>query len=359
MCTSGKGNLYGQILKDTTSMRLVKEYVDYAYNFQFSEADDNISVLSKEYPGHPAIYLLKGLVVYWEGYPLISGSAERPEFESNLRKCIEICEENPDPVNETEYLLTNLCARGLLLLFYADNDLPMDVIPLAASTYKYVRRSFEYSGTQNDLTYFTGIYSYYREAYPEVHPIYRPLAALFLKGDKERGIRDLKTAAGKSIVMSAQATAFLSYIYLGFENNFTEAVKYSEILHARYPRNEQYYCELIKNLLLVKRFNEAERLIQHDTAANDNPYTKVQNTIFMGVIQEKTYRNYKKAQDLYNEGIEKIELYGPYADEIMSMAYLGLGRIAEEYGDIRNTNYYRRKGMNLTTYNFDPLARQE
>ena len=359
LIASGYENVVGQILDDSSSVRLVKEYIEYVYNFQFRESEDNVSALSARHPGHPAIYLLKGLLVYWEDYPLISNSTGRSLFEANLRKCIEICEADSGPDNETEYLLANLCARGLLLLFYADNDLTWDVIPLAASTYKYVRRSFDYCEEQSDFLYFTGIYSYYREAYPEVHPVYKPVAALFLKGDKERGLRDLKSASKTAIVMNAEATAFLSYIYLGFENDFTEAVKYTEILHGRYPMNEQFYCELIKNLLLAKRFDEAEHLILYDTASVYNPYTKVQITIFRGIIQEKKYRNYLMAQSLYNEGIIKIDQYGPYADDIESMALLGLSRIAGENGNRREENSMRRKGMSLTTFKSDPLARQE
>ena len=80
-----------------------------------------------------------------------------------MRQCIKLSETNNNPDYEAEYLLANLCARGMLLMYYADNDLIMEVIPLVTSTYKYLRRAFDFTSACTDLYYFTGIYNYYRE----------------------------------------------------------------------------------------------------------------------------------------------------------------------------------------------------
>jgi hypothetical protein len=57
-------------------------------------------------------------------------------FEEDLRQCIRLSETNDNPDYEAEYLLANLCARGMLLMFYDDNALISEVIPLTISTYK-------------------------------------------------------------------------------------------------------------------------------------------------------------------------------------------------------------------------------
>ena len=70
------------------------------------------------------------MVTYWENYPLITTSAARETFEDDMRKCIELCDKNKNTSAEVETLLVNLCARGLLLLYYTDNNLSLDVFPL-------------------------------------------------------------------------------------------------------------------------------------------------------------------------------------------------------------------------------------
>ena len=50
---------------------MIKKGIDYVYNFQFSNAEKINSELEKLYPGHPIGYLYRGLITYWENYPLI------------------------------------------------------------------------------------------------------------------------------------------------------------------------------------------------------------------------------------------------------------------------------------------------
>jgi hypothetical protein len=253
--------LKSQILKDPSSEMLIKKSIDYIYNYQFNEARASCNIISIQFPGHPVVYLLKGMITYWENFPFLSNLPSSVIFESDLRKCIELCEKQPDQIDESEYLLTNLCARGLLLLFYTDNDLSMEVIHLALGTYHYIRRSFEFTAVHTDFYYFTGIYNYYRKVYPETYPIYKPLAALIPKGDKEQGIKELCKAAVSSIVLRAESLIFLSDIYQRFEGDYQQATYYGKALSELYPGNMEYKEQYIRNLLLIKHYDEAERII--------------------------------------------------------------------------------------------------
>jgi hypothetical protein len=353
---SGNPEVNGQILKDTASLSLVKKCIDYVYNFQFKDAGTDFAIIRQSYPNHPVTYLINGMITYWENYPLITTSGARPEFEHDMRTCIALCDNKPGPGNEAEYLLANLCARGLLLLFYSDNDLTREVIPLATNTYKYLKRSFDYTESYSDFSYFTGLYNYYREAYPEAHPVYRPLTALFPKGDRKKGLKELQTAASKSIVLKAESASFLSYIYLSFENNFPEAATFSQSLHDRYPYNEQYLGELIKNLLLIKKYDEAEKYMMGDLPKTGGQLLKAQITIFNGLLQEKKYHNFQSARQYYEKGIKDFSIYGHYGDEIASIAWLGLSRIAGAKGDKHDSNSLRKKGMDLTSFKTDPFG---
>ena len=243
----------GQFLKDTTSINLIKRGIDYIYNFDFKNAEKTGNELNKLYPGQPVNFLFNGMMTYWKNYPLVTTSDARESFETDMRKTIELCDRNSDPSTEPEVLLVNLCARGLLLLFYTDNDLSFEVFPIATSTYQCIRRCFEFTSIHSDFYFFTGVYKYYREAYPEAHPVYKTLAFLFPKGSKVKGLEDLGIVARNSIILKAEAYSFLTEIFLSFENNFYKAAFYSKNLHILYPENPAYLGSYIKNLLLIKQ----------------------------------------------------------------------------------------------------------
>jgi hypothetical protein len=340
----------GQILKDSTSINLIKRGIDYIYDFQFNKAYKVSAELSNLYPGHPINHLFKGMITYWENYPLITTSAARESFEEEMHKCIEECDKNKNPSAEAEILLVNLCARGLLLLYYTDNYLSFDVFPLASSTYQCIRLSFNFTTHYSDFYFFTGVYNYYREAYPEVHPIYKTLAFLFPKGSKVKGLQDLQTVAKSSIILKAEAYSFLTLIFLGYENNYQQATFYSKSLHMIYPDNPEYLGTYIKNLLLIKQYNEAENEIESSVSNLKNQFFQAQVTIFKGILQEKKYHDNKQAQQFYTKGIKDISIFRSYGNEYAAYAYFGLSRISEINGDMDNKKRYRDLALKLSDF---------
>ncbi len=343
-------DLNAQVLKDTASFELIKKGVDYIYNFRFNEAKGVYEKLNSLYPEHPVVILFRGMIGYWENYPLLPSSKECGVFEDNLRKSIQLCQASDKPDDEAEILVTSLCARGLLLLFYSDNDMSLEVFPLVTSTYPLIRKSFRFRGTYPDFYFFTGLYNYYREAYPEFNPVYRPLAALFPKGDKMLGIKEMQVASGKSIVLKAESFSFLSSIYLGYENNFEKAVYYSRLRYELYPNNLQYIADYIKNLLLLKKYDDAEKLLKTTTETSANQYFIAQSLIFNGILQEKKYHNNQQAEILYNKGARAVSAFGPYGNEYLSYAYFGLSRISSDSGERQYKRTYRKLALKLTHY---------
>jgi hypothetical protein len=355
LCLSA-GTLNAQILKDTASLDLIKKGVDYIYNLQFDKAGEVYSKISQSYPGHPVVYLLKGMITYWENYPLISSSPAHGSYENDMHTCIELCEKKSYPADEAEYLLADLCARGMLLLFYADNDLSMEVFPLATSSYRYIRQAFNFPYVYSDFFFFTGLYNYYREAYPDAHPVYKALAFLFPKGNKAKGLKELQTAARNSIVLKAESSSFLSDICISYENDSQQASFYSKSLHDLYPDNIQYLAAYIKNLLLIKQYDEAESLIKSSDSKITNSYYQAQLSIFNGILQEKKYHDYKQAQEYYTKGAKDISLFGEFGNEFAAYAYFGMSRICEVNGDKHCKKIYRKRALDLANFkkvNFD------
>lgn len=339
-----------QILQDTTVLDLIKKNTDFIYNFQFNNSHEIQTKISRLYPGHPVLLLLNGMTTYWENFPMLSTTSSRYSFEEDMNRCIRLSENNKNPAYEAEYLLVNLCARGMLLMYYADNDLTMNVIPLVASTYKYLRRSFDFASVSSDLDYFTGVYNYYREAYPKAYPVYKRLTFLFPGGNIEIGLKQLQIAARNSVLLRAESYFLLAYIYLNFENNFSKAVFYSKSLHDIYPDNVLYLAVYIKNQLLMQHYDNAEKLIIASPDESDNKYFQAQLSIFRGILLEKKYRDNEQAQQYYEKGIHDISSFGVYGNEYTAYAYYGLSRISVAKGEKHSSKIYRKRAMELTDF---------
>jgi len=340
--------LNAQILSDTTSLKLVRKGIECIYNMEYNNADQIYEKINKMYPENPVTVMLHGLISYWKNYPLLPASSGRTTFEHDMRRCIELSEKNNKSHEEAENLLANLSAMGLLATFYADNGLSGDVFPLAKSTYKYTRRAFGFTSVFPDFYFFTGFYNYYREVYPKVHPLYRPLAILFPKGDRSAGLEQIQNAATNSILLKAEAYSLLSYIFMSYENNYQQAFYYSKHLHELYPANLEYLGEYIKNLLLMKMYDEAESLmVSPDVTNSSNPYFQAQLSVFNGILKEKKYQDYKQSQEFYLKGAKEMSLFGKYGDEFAAYAYFGLSRISEVHGDKVNKKMYRKRANDL------------
>lgn len=315
-----------QILQDSSAMDLVKKGIGHIYNFQFTDAEKIFKTINTKYPGQPVTYIYKAMSIYYENYPLVPGSPKSKIFEAQLWTSIRVCEEDKAWEDDPEKLLIDLCARGMLMLFYTENEMNREVISMTPATYRGIMKSFQFNSVYPDFNCFTGIYNYYREAYPEHHPVYKAIAFLFPAGDKGKGLKELQYAAKNSIVLKAEAVSILSWICIHYENDFLNAFNYSKSIYDSFPSNLYFKAEYIKNLFLLKRYNEAEQVITISPDEN-NIYFRGQLSIFKGLIQEKKYRNYDLAEKFYKEGIDNLTSFNARGKEFADYGYKGLQRI--------------------------------
>jgi hypothetical protein len=342
--------LKAQILKDTATFNMIDQCVGDIYNFRFGNAREECNLINNKYPGHPAVYLLRGMITYWENYPLLSESVYIRSYLDDMNMCIRLSEKKNTSSYEAELLLINLCARGMLLLFYSDNNNTSEVIPLATSTYPHIRRAFNFTSTYYDFKFFTGLYNYYREAYPEAYPIYKAFAFIFPKGNKAEGIMELQMAGKNSLVLKAESYSFLSWISTNFEHDFSHATYYSKVLYELYPDNDQYLAGYIRNLLLIKKYDEAENLISSTAQKSKNSFFQAKLEIFNGIIQEKKYHNNDLASLFYENGVRDISPFSTYGNEFASYAYFGLSRISDLRGDKNFKKIYKKKATELAVF---------
>ncbi len=123
-----------------------------------------------------------------------------------------------------------------------------------------------------------------------------------------------------------------------------------------YPENDLYLAIYVRNLLLMKKYNEAEQLIPALPEEQVNKFFQAQFIILKGIIQEKRYHDNNLALQYYNNGLSYISLSGTYWNEYAAYAYLGLSRICDDNGEKHTRKIYRKEAMKLADFkkiNFD------
>jgi hypothetical protein len=342
--------------KDGQLKEEIRQGVDCIYNYNFEKAREIYKTLVRERPNHPVTPVYYSMILYWENYPLTIKSRKAGEFVDSISRSILLSERMlKKDENSIEGIFFDMVARLMLVEYYADNDLNKKVFTIAPSVYKLIRSGFTLKDEINDFYYSTGMYNYYREAYPEANPRFRALAILFPKGDKKLGLLQLDYSGRKSIFLGAESISILYYIFMFYEKNYSTGLEYADLLNKKYPNNPLYLSARIQLLLLMEKYEDATISLAQ-LAVNKNSYFEMIGDIFKGVLEEKKNKNYVLSQTLYESAISISNKFDYKSNEQLSFAYFGLSRLYSLKGEIKKSKEYRKTANSLTSFrdvNFD------
>ncbi len=351
------GIIHAQIFSDSALIKEIKIEVDNIYNFEFEQPEKFNKLLQHEKPDHPVSSLFNALLIYWENFPVHPESEFNDSLVMNLTRTIDRAQIILDAnENDTEGIFFNLIARLFLIEYYADNGLTSKVIPYISKTYKMLTLGNNLKETISDFYFSSGLYNYYREAYPKSHPVYKPVTCFFPDGNMELGLKQLDFCGRESVFLAAESISFLSYIYINFEKNYIAGHKYALMLNNKYPNNPLYISYRIRSTLLNKEYEETIPLINMLKQVNHtNDYFKMMTCIYEGIVEEKLKSNYNKAEALYKYAIDLSGNFGHFSNNRISYAYFGLARIYL-LKNKKQSKHYRNIAEDLTSYshlNFD------
>ena len=179
-------------------------------------------------------------------------------FEDKLEIVIDQCDDilDDDPQNIDAYFFKGgaLGFRGRLYSirgdwFDAAAD-GKDALPLVFTAY-------ELDSTNNDVKLGFGIYDYYAAVIPEKYPMVQPLMLFFPEGNKNKGIRELKTVAEKGKYAKYEAQYFLMTLNYSFEKNNSECHKYTKMLSDKFPDNPRFQSFLGRINIRMNNYQDA------------------------------------------------------------------------------------------------------
>lgn len=255
-----------QIERRTISPDPIKQYseqvlqgIDLIYNLEFEKAERIFEEIRRKDPKSPIGHFFLGMTLWWK----IMLDIDNPQYDDlfcdYMEKTIEVCEErlerNSEDVEALFFKCGSLGFRGRLRAnreswFKAASD-GKDALPIVQKLQKLDKDNY-------DILFGLGLYNYYAEVIPEKIPAVRPLALLFPKGDKLKGIRQLELASEKSRYARSESLYFLLQIYYVYEKDYLKAIEYARRLYQKYPRNVVFHTFLGRALASGGYWHEAE-----------------------------------------------------------------------------------------------------
>ena len=320
---------------------------DYIYNQEFAAAEKVIDSLERKLPDHPIVPMMRAMSLAWRDQPLRTSSAVYPEHEKYLMETIAKSEQISQlDSNNLEAMFFEMSAHGLLAEYYAQEGSSFKAVSQAKQTYNLIKRTMAHTSESSELLFLSGLYNYFREKYPERHPFYKSFLWIFKSGDIEKGLIQLDSAVHYSKIVKIEASLYLSYIWLRYENRADKARYYLERLHNMYPANDYFKAKYLECLMRQKDYESAMPLI-NSLQLHKKPYFKMCGEVFLGVYQEKVEKNLMEAQKSYKRGLAAGSNSPDKGEYYRSIAYLGLGRIAESNGEMALASEYYEKTIDL------------
>lgn len=342
-------NIFAQDNEQILSNQEVKKQINITlrsiYNWEFVSSQQHISNLEKMISAdHPSVLLLKAILVYWEYTPLPEESKETSTFFELLDKVESVCEDRIDADdNDHEAYFYITLAKSMKMRQYNAVGSTFSAVGEAKPLYGLVRKGMERQDQFNEFYFTSGIYNYYREAFPEQNPIYKPFAYFFPKGDKQKGIEQLKYASENCVFTRSEAQRYLITIYIVFEQDTENAVILSESFIKEYPQNLFFVASHLFTLLKADRVLEGEQYLAKLFNSNKPFYMSIAHA-FKGYIEwekgnpDVSFDEYKKAEEYLAKEVSGSQYIGAFI-------YAELYRYHHYKGDKKQAKDYEKKAL--------------
>jgi hypothetical protein len=341
-----------RLLDNEDVMKEAYRCITSTYKYNFDDAKEALNYIEDYTSTHPVVPFLKGFIIYWEYFPITPGHEMEQDFLDYMEKSIIISEEwVKKSESELEAVFFDLFSRAFFVMYWADNGKTGQVFPHLNTMYKHVKKGFEMQDNFNEFYFTSGLYNYYIEAYPEKHPAFKPIVAIFQKGDKSKGLKQLNYCAENAVFLRVEAKFFLALLYLNYEIDFKKASEYAAELYREFPRNSFFTGKYLEIMLFDNKFFLAPLLLKKLNQWKD-PFSQMQYHLYRAYYLEKFEDDMETAQKEYHRAMRLSEEFGDFTTSYNAIAMMGLGRCHMEQGEQKIAERYFRRAKNATSYEY-------
>ena len=336
------------LLDDVEAQISSTEMINSIYNYDFEDVDKQFKKLKDQYGWHPLPYFMKAVGEWWK----IEPDTDVTEFDSTFLKYINQTIEIAKGIEEIDktkleaafFLAASHAFKGRL---YSERKAWRKAALEAKKSLKYVEECRKHTDLNPELLFGDGLYNYFAAWIPENYPILKPVLLFFHKGNKDKGMEQLREAGRNAFFSRTEAQYFLIRILMLENKNVEEVFQLSEYLHESYPNNPSFHRVYARQLYAmgngIKMKKECKDILKNieDNKFGYGPTDGRYASFFMGHLYEN-YEQADSAKFYYNKVREFVKEGDDYTTGYHLHALLGLMKFAAKNNEKSDAkDYYK------------------
>lgn len=261
----------------TPSGDLLSKGLWWMYHLQYDKAYASFGEYVKEHPGDPEGHFYQAATDWWHLAQDFDYSL--PEIQNRffanadltIAAARSLAEKTTDPKVRARAYLYWGGAEGLRGRWLVTQKKWVKAYFAGKDGEHFLRLALKYDPTLYDAYMGLGIYDYFTDT---LGGVVGALSALFIHGDKVRGLQELQLAIEKGSHARVEAQIFLIEIYTSEENQPEKALPIAKALHEEFPLSPAMHLAKVMALYGMKDW---DRLIQEaddfrERSEEETPY---------------------------------------------------------------------------------------
>ncbi|WP_242510092.1 tetratricopeptide repeat protein [Hymenobacter persicinus] len=310
------------------------------YNFKFDKAEKQFRSLRRRYPEHPLPYLLMGLSQWWKIMPT---SLKEKKYDKIFFAYMDTTVTKAEVLYRQDGKNYEACfflsaAYGFDAHLNAERKNWSKATVSSKRALDYLDKSKEANGLSPEFLFGQALFNYYQVWIADNYPLLRPVMLFFPKGNKQLGLRQLRSAADNGFYTATEAKFFLMQILFDEEKNLAATLPTSHYLATNFPDNAYFQRFYALNCFHLNDQAECER-VSREILAKINQglpgYEAISGryaTYFLGTFMQQR-QQYDKAREYFQRCVVFAESTGETSSGFYLSANLNLARLADDAHD--------------------------
>lgn len=241
----------------------IQQGIDLIYSLRYDEAEDYFAAIITTYPDNPVGHFFLAMVAWWRVLIDLEDRSHDEACYALLEQCIKVCDARlKRDADDFDAILFKGGAIGFRGRLRGDRNQYLKAARDGMRCLPLLDASQKLEPSNKDILFGQGIYNYFAEVIPERYPVVRPVMWFLQKGDRQKGIEQLKEVAQSGHYARTEAAYFLARIYRVFEKDKYAAQAYLEQLYGRYPDNALFHRFLARNLVELGQWKRGVELYE-------------------------------------------------------------------------------------------------
>ncbi len=215
--------------------------VNAMYNFKFDVAEKEFQWMRYRYPSHPLPAFLLGLKEWWKIQPDIENKEYDEAFMAYMDTSIVLAEKlqrkDKQSIEAAFFLAASHGFKGRL---YSERGSWTKAAIEGKHSLTNLQITKQNDTLSPEFMFGVALFNYYSVWIPDNYKFLRPVMTLFPRGDKEKGIKQLKEVAFNAFYTRTEAQLYLARIYANEENQPAKAFHLCEYLASTFPDNPYF-----------------------------------------------------------------------------------------------------------------------